>query len=457
MMVDNIPHDGQDASNFGSPGSETSQQETFPNQFLTAEGWAAHIVLDAPLQQPPLPHHHSVHPHLPSHQASERPKSPQAGTHAEQPSTHTPHPSPVQPDNFSTSASRSRHANTLKAPDVSHADCQHQELMQTPGAAMDDAALKDDWYDKLQSLDSSDSDCSHYSIGDESPLSILADSGYRLNTALVAALSATSPVLHVSSRAEILAAVDNILELDVAAQLRHAQPAQEEVLQPPAVVHRQNIPKTRNPRVNGRKGRKRLMTTEEQVPEAVQHHDSRHTMTRPTASPTAVNQPHAVFPHPHQLQQQSAAAHVRAGVQRHEHHEPVQQAQADALAPTRGGEPRRKRRKTAGIAFSAARLTHPTALSTAAATQAAPAHFPMPDEVPAAAAATAPAAASTAASAAATAAASAAAVAAQPLGSGMARPAEVQYQQGDVVWAKLGSDPYWPARVSPVPCIWYLA
>lgn len=322
---------------------------------------------------------------------------------------------------------------------------------------MDDAALKDEWYDKLQSLDSSDSDCSHYSIGDESPKRILADSGYRLNTALVAALSPTSPVLHVSSRAEILAAVDNILELDVAAQLRHAQPAQEEVLQPPAVVHRQNIPKTRNLRVNGRKGRKRPMTTEEQVPEAVQHHDSRHTMTRPTASPTAVNQPHAVFPHPHQLQQQSAAAHVRAGVQRHEHHEPVQQAQADALAPTRGGEPRRKRRKTAGIAFSAARLTQPTALSTAAATQAAPAHFPMPDEVPAAAAATAPAAASTAASAAATAAASAAAVAAQPWGSGMARPAEVQYQQGDVVWAKLGSDPYWPARVSPVPCIWYLA
>jgi len=342
MMVDDIPHDDQDASNFGSPGSETSQQEIFPARFLNAEDWAAHIVLDAPLQQPPLPHHHSVHPHLPSHQASDRLKSPQAGTHAEQPSTHTPHPSPVQPDNFSTNGTRSRHATTLKAPGVSHADCKHQELMQTPDAAMDDAALNDDWYDKLQSLEPSDSDCSHYSIGDDSPLSILADSGYRLNTALVAALSATSPVLQVSSRAEILAAVDNILELDVAAQLnsRYAEPVQEEVLQPPAVMQRQNIPKTKNPRVNGRKSRKRPMTTEEQVPEAVLTHNSR---TRATASP--VNQP--ILPYPHQLQQQSAAAHFRAGFQHHEHHEPVQQAQADALSMDRGQEPRRKRRKTA--------------------------------------------------------------------------------------------------------------
>jgi len=29
----------------------------------------------------------------------------------------------------------------------------------------------------------------------------------------------------------------------------------------------------------------------------------------------------------------------------------------------------------------------------------------------------------------------------------MARPAEMQYQQGDVVWAKLGSDPYFAGGV----------
>ncbi len=195
------------------------------------------------------------------------------------------------------------------------------------------------------------------------------------------------------------------------------------------------------------------MTTEEQVPEAVLLHNSRHIMTTPAASPRAVNQPHAVLPHPHQLQQHSAAAHFRAGVQHHEHHEPVQQAQADALSMARGEQPRRKRRKTAGIPFSAAHLSLPTALSTAAATQAASAYVPMPDEVFAAAATTAPAAASTAASAAA----SAAAVAVQASVPGMARPAETHYQQGDVVWAKLGSHPYWPARVSPVSCIWYSA
>ncbi|KAL0036509.1 hypothetical protein WJX77_010741 [Trebouxia sp. C0004] len=155
------------------------------------------------------------------------------------------------------------------------------------------------------------------------------------------------------------------------------------------------------------------MTTEGQVPEAVLLHNSRHVMTTPDASPTAVNQPHAVEPHPFQLQQHSAAGHFTAGVQHHEH-EPVQQAQADALSVARGEEPRRKRRKTAGIPFSAARLTLPTALSTAAATQAASAHIPVPHET---------------------------------LAPGMARPAEVHYQQGDVVWAKFAGDPYWPARV----------
>ncbi|DBA82731.1 TPA: hypothetical protein ACH3X1_006961 [Trebouxia sp. C0004] len=184
------------------------------------------------------------------------------------------------------------------------------------------------------------------------------------------------------------------------------------------------------------------MTTEGQVPEAVLLHNSRHVMTTPDASPTAVNQPHAVEPHPFQLQQHSAAGHFTAGVQHHEH-EPVQQAQADALSVARGEEPRRKRRKTAGIPFSAARLTLPTALSTAAATQAASAHIPVPHEVSAAAATAASAAASTAASAAA----STAAVGAQTLAPGMARPAEVHYQQGDVVWAKFAGDPYWPARV----------
>ncbi len=432
MMTDNDPHHAQDASNFGSSGNETSQQEMFPAQFLTAEDWAAHIVLDAPLQQLPLPPHHSDHPNRSSHQTAEHLTSLQEGTDAEQSSTHTPHPSPVQPDNFSTNGTCSRHATTLKAPGVSHADCQRQELMQTPDAAMGDAC-DDDWYDNLQSLDSCDSDCSHYSIGNDSPLSRLADSGYDHSMALNA----------VYSRAQILSAVEKIEEADVPAQLNYlyAEPVQEQVPQPPAVVHRQSIPKTKNPRVSGRKSRKRPMTTEEQVPEAVLPHNSRHIMTRPTASPAAVNQPHAVVPHPHQLQQQSAAAHFRAGVQNHEHHEPVQQAQADVLSMDRGGEPRRKRRKAAGIPFSAARLTNPTA----AATQAAPAHFPMPDDLSAAAAATAPAAASAAASA--------AAVATQPLVPGMARPAEMQYQQGDVVWAKLGRDPYWPARVSPVPCI----
>lgn len=278
MMTDNGPHHAQEASNFGSPGSETSQQETFPAQFLTAEDWAAHIVLDALLQQPPLPHHHSVHPHPSSHQTAEHLTSLQEGTDAEQSSTHTSHPSPVQPDNFSTNASLS---GSDKASGGIEADCQHQQLMQTPDAAMNDAALNDDWYDKLQSLDSSDSDCSHYSIGDDSPLSMLADSGYRLNPALVAALSAASPAHQVYSRAQVLAAVDDILELDVAAQLnsRYAEPVQEQVLQPPAVVPRQNTPKTENPRVNGSKSRKRPMTTEEQLPEGVLPHNSCTTAT----------------------------------------------------------------------------------------------------------------------------------------------------------------------------------
>ena len=378
-----------------------------------------------------------MHPHPPSHQISDHLTSLQESTHAEQFSTHALHPPHVQPDIVSTPASLSGSGSPDKAPGVSDADCQHQELMQTPDAALNDVH-DDDWYDKLQPLESSDSESSHYSMEDDSPLSRLADPGCDHNMAF----SATPLAPQVYSRAQVLNAVEKILEADVAPQLnsRYAQPVQDQVLQPPAVVHRQNVVSTMNRSVNGRKSRKRPTTTEEQAPEAVLLHNSSHVMTRPAASPTAVNQPHAVLLHPHQLQQHSAAAHFRAGFQ---HHEPVQQAQADALPLARGEQPRRKRRKTAGIPFSAARLTLPTALSIAAATQAALAHPPMP----------APAAASTAASAAAF----TAAAAAQPLVPGMARPAEMNYQQGDVVWAKLGSDPYWPARVSLVHCSWYLA
>ena len=447
MMADNMPHHGQDASNTGSPGSETSQQETSPAQFLSDEDWADHMILDTPHQQLPLHPHHPVHPHPSSHH--EHLKSLQEGTHAEQSSTKTLHPPPVQPDNLCIDASLSGHTSPHRAPGVRDADCQHQELVQTPDAALD-AAHDDDWYDELQPLESSDSECCHYSMGDDSPLSRLADSGYHHDMALSAALSAKAPAHQVYSRAQILNAIKQIEEADVATQLNstYAKPVQKDVIQPPAVLHRQNILNTKNPRVNGRKSRKRAMTTEEPVPEAVLHHNSRHAPTRPTASPTAVNQPHAVPLHPHHLQQHSAA-HFRAGVQHHERHEAVQQAQAGALPMARGAQPRRKRRKTAGIPFSAAPLTLPTA----AATQAALAPLPMPNEVSAAADTTAPAAASTAASAAAI----AAAVAVQPSVPGMTRPAGMQYQQGDVVWAKLGSDPYWPARVSPVPCIWYLA
>lgn len=399
IMADNVPHHGQDASDTGSPGSQISQQETSPAQFLNAEDWADHMVLDAPLQQLPLHPNNSVHPHPPSHQISEHLKSLQEGTRVEQSPTHF-HPPPVQSDNVSIAASCSGHTNALKAPGVSDADCQHQELMQTPDAALDDGC-DDDWYDKLHSLDSSDSNSSHYSMGDDSPLGRLADSGCDCNPALNAAFPATPPAHQVYSRAQVLNAVDKILEADVAPQLNstYAQPAQEQVLQPPAVVHRPYVVSTMDHSVNGHKSRKRPMTTEEQLPEAVQLHNSRHVMTRPTASSTAVNKPHAVLPHHHELQQNSAAAHFNPGVQHHEH-EPVQQAQADAMSLARGEVPRRKRRKTAGIPFSAAHLTLPTALSTAAATQAASAHSPMPDEASATAATTAPAAASTPASAA---------------------------------------------------------
>ncbi len=445
MMADNSPHHGHDT---GSPGSETSQQETFPAQFLNVEDWAAHMLLDAPHQQLPLPPHHSVHPHPPSHQVPEHLNSPQEGLHAEESSTHALHPPPVQPDNFSTPASLSGNANPHKAPGIRDADCQHQELMQTPDAALDDGR-DDDWYDMLQPLQDSDSESSHYSIGDDSPLSRLADSGCDHDMALDAALSsaATPPAHQDYSRKQALNAVEKVPEADVAPQhnSRYAEPAKEQVPPSPAVTYRQYVVTTMNRIVNGHKSRKRPMTTEEQVPEAVPPHNSRHVMTRPAASPTAVNQSHAVLPHPRQLQQHSIAGHFRTGVQ-HCEREPVQQAQADALSVARGEEPRRKRRKTAGIPFSAARITLPTALSTAAATQAASAHFPLPDEVSAAAASTA---ASTAAFT--------AAVAIQASVPAMTCAAEMHYQQGDVVWAKLGSDPYWPARVSLVSCIWLTA
>ncbi|DBA82732.1 hypothetical protein WJX77_002708 [Trebouxia sp. C0004] len=76
-----------------------------------------------------------------------------------------------------------------------------------------DVGRDDDWYDKLQPLESSDSEFSHYSTGDDSPLSRLADSGCDLNLALDAAFPATPPTHQINSRVQALIAVEKVQEV----------------------------------------------------------------------------------------------------------------------------------------------------------------------------------------------------------------------------------------------------
>ena len=162
---------------------------------------------------------------------------------------------------------------------------------------------------------------------------------------------------------------------------------------------------------SGLKSRKRPHIKAEQEPEAVSNSRDAKRKTLPT-SPTAVDRFHAVRFCPVELRHSSGAAHITATRQYHEHQR-VQQYQATHLTVDRVANPDRKRRKQRHTASPAASSVPHTAAASAAATM----DIRTPTvPVPAGAVASSQAAAPT-----------------------MGPPAaQAGYQEGDVVWAKLG-------------------
>ena len=308
-------------------------------------------------------------------------------------------------------------------PAASNAAAAHQHV---PDAVPAPTAHLGLGFNMLQPFDSNVSTATQYSSsGGDSPLSRTSEVDDAHFQAFLLS-EVVPPIGGVHSREKRLAAMEKVPEAVDATEhhSRHAAVAQAFKPVSAAAAFSKHAAAAVARITKGLKSRKRPLIEAEQELEAVSN--SRHVQRQTLfSSRTAENQPLAVRFYPMDVRHTSGAAYATAARQHYEHHS-VQHSQAAHLTVDRVATPDRKRRKQRHTANPAASSVPNTAAATAAATMNYMPIASVPASIPAGAGASNQAAAPA-----------------------MRPPAaQAGYQEGDIVWAKLGGDPWWPATVS---------
>ena len=414
--------DQDELADAGSPGSNVSDRETYATDFMEAAPGSPGTPYPNQVLHHPEPFHAQPMPH--THTVFQQAMHPQQGPHR------APHPHPLKPGHaikfVSAPAVDCRPPQMLPA--ASNAAAVHQHLPAiVPDAAPALAAHRGMGYHRLQPVGSDGSAHTQHTrdafSGGDSPLSRIPGLVNADQKDFQAFLQAAFTPLNsgVNRREDRPAAVEKVPEaVDTTGyHSRHAVPTPTPGSAAAAFSDHAAIAANRI--ASGLKSRKRPHIEAEQEPEAVSNSRDAKRKTLPTL-PTAVDRFHAVRFCPVELRHSSGAAHITATRQYHEDQR-VQQCQATHLTVDRVANPDRKRRKQRHTASPAADSVPSTPAATAAATI----DIRTPTvPIPAGAVASSQAAAPT-----------------------MGPPAaQAGCREGDVVWAKLGGDPWWPATVS---------
>ena len=415
--------DDMELEDAGSPGSDVSDREAYAAELL-----------EAALGSMEAPHPYPTHPNNPPHhpQPFHAQRMPpiqtvaQQAMHPQQGPSHAPGTHPLklrQPIKFvSASASADRYLPHM-LPAASNAAAAHQHR---PDAAPASAAHLGLGYATLQPFDSNVSTATQYSSsGGDSPLSRTSEVDEAHFQAFLLS-EVIPPTSGVNSRERRLAAMEKVPEAVDATEYhsRHAAVAQAPKPVSAAAAFSKHAAAAVARITKGLKSRKRPLIEAEQELEAVSNSRDVQRQTL-FPSPTAENKPLAVRFYPMAVRHTSGAAHATAA-RHHYERQSVQQFQATHLTVDRVATPDRKRRKQRHTASPAASSVPNTAAATAAATMNFMPTATVPASIPAGAGASSQAAAPA-----------------------MRPPAaQTGYQEGEIVWAKLGGDPWWPATVS---------